>query len=248
MDGLDILLRLSMALVAGAAIGMERQWRQRMAGLRTNALVAVGSASFVIMGLMAVDEISPTRVAAQVVSGIGFLGAGVIMRDGLNVRGLNTAATLWCAAAVGVLAGGGHFLAAAITSGVVLLANTGLRPLARRVDRRPAEEASELPARYQLRAVCNEDDEAHIRALILQALSKGPMTICGLESEDLDRNRAEVRADLLGESRQDKALEDVVSRLSLEPGVIGVSWRASSELMDNRQGEAGERSPLFGRR
>src|SRR6202035_5274009 len=104
--GLDqVALNLFVALSLGAAIGVERQWRQRLAGLRTNTLVALGAASFVVFASLFPGEASPTRVAAQVVSGIGFLGAGIIFREGLNVRGLNTAATLWCSAAVGLLAG-----------------------------------------------------------------------------------------------------------------------------------------------
>jgi putative Mg2+ transporter-C (MgtC) family protein len=100
--------RLAAALVAGAAIGVERQWHQKMAGLRTNSLVVLGSAGFVAFSSV-VGQGDPTRVAAQVVSGIGFLGAGVILREGANVRGLKTAATLWCSAMVGTFAGGGCY-------------------------------------------------------------------------------------------------------------------------------------------
>ena len=100
-------LNLGTAVALGAVIGFERQWRQRLACLRTNTLVALGAASFVVYENLFSSEANITRVAAQVVSGIGFLGAGIIFREGLNVRGLNTAATLWCSAAVGVLAGGG---------------------------------------------------------------------------------------------------------------------------------------------
>src|SRR5262245_50173167 len=91
----------------GVAIGLERQFRQHTAGLRTNALVCVGAALFVSLSRFISPDTSPTRVAAQVVSGIGFLGGGVILREGFNVRGMNTAATLWCSAAVGTLAGAG---------------------------------------------------------------------------------------------------------------------------------------------
>src|ERR1700738_5428444 len=93
-----IALDLGVALCLGAAIGFERQWRNRLAGLRTNTLVALGAASFVVFAALVPGEGSPTRVAAQVVLGIGFLGAGLIFREGMSVRGLNTAATLWCSA------------------------------------------------------------------------------------------------------------------------------------------------------
>ena len=99
---IQFTLRLFTALLLGAAVGLERQWRQRMAGTRTNALVAAGAAAFVIAGSLLVDDPSATgRVVSYVVSGVGFLGAGVIFKDSANIRGLNTAATIWCSAAVG---------------------------------------------------------------------------------------------------------------------------------------------------
>ena len=135
MNWTQFAINLAAAFVLGSLIGAERQWRQRMAGLRTNALVAIGAAMFVMLAMPTPD--STMRVAAQVVSGIGFLGAGVIMREGLTVRGLNTAATLWCSAAVGTLAGTGQTHLAAAGTFVVLLANFGLPPLARLIDRQP---------------------------------------------------------------------------------------------------------------
>src|SRR3981189_2930758 len=98
-------ISLGMATLMGACIGFERQWRQRMAGLRTNTLVAIGAASFVVFSGLFPGEDSPTRMAAQVVSGIGFLGAGIIFREGLHVTGLTTGATLWGCAAGGRLGG-----------------------------------------------------------------------------------------------------------------------------------------------
>jgi len=116
-------------------IGLERQWRQRTTGLRTNALVSVGAAMFVIMGGLISGDGSQGRVAAYVVSGIGFLGGGVILKDGFNIRGLNTAATLWCTAAVGTLAALGQIGLAAVGTGAVLVSNLLLRPLAQGVSR-----------------------------------------------------------------------------------------------------------------
>jgi putative Mg2+ transporter-C (MgtC) family protein len=124
-------LYLAIALACGAVIGTERQARGRATGLRTNALVAVGAAAFVIFAARYTGEASPTRVAAQVVSGIGFLGAGIIFRDGGTVHGLNTAATLWCSAAVGLLAGTGAWHLALLLTGFVAFINIGLRPLVR---------------------------------------------------------------------------------------------------------------------
>src|SRR6516162_5241557 len=127
MNWTQFALHLASAFVLGSLIGAERQWRQHVAGLRTNALVAIGAAMFVMLAMPVLEN--TMRVASQVVSGIGFLGAGVIMREGLTVRGLNTAATLWCSAAVGTLSGSGQVHLAAVGTFGVLLA-IGLRPLA----------------------------------------------------------------------------------------------------------------------
>ena len=132
-------LNLFVAACLGAAIGLERQWRQRLAGLRTNTLVALGAAIFVTYSHVLPDGADDTRIAAQVVSGIGFLGAGVIFKEGLNVRGLNTAATLWCSAAVGLLAGEGLALYGLMAAGLVLGANTALRPIVHAINRQPIE-------------------------------------------------------------------------------------------------------------
>jgi putative Mg2+ transporter-C (MgtC) family protein len=103
----ELVIRLGSALLLGSLIGAERQWRQRTAGLRTYSLVSVGAALFVLLAPLSGVQGESTRVAAQVISGVGFLGAGVLMRTGLTVHGLNTASTIWCSAAVGVLAGSG---------------------------------------------------------------------------------------------------------------------------------------------
>jgi putative Mg2+ transporter-C (MgtC) family protein len=130
-ETLAAAFNLAVAMVCGALIGTERQARRRATGLRTNALVALGAAAFVIFAARFPGEASPTRVAAQVVSGIGFLGAGIIFREGLNIHGLNTAATLWCSAAVGLMAGTGAWHLAILLTSFVVLINLALRPLVR---------------------------------------------------------------------------------------------------------------------
>jgi putative Mg2+ transporter-C (MgtC) family protein len=215
---------LGMATLMGACIGFERQWRQRMAGLRTNTLVAIGAASFVIFESLFPDDGSPTRVAAQVVSGIGFLGAGIIFREGLHVTGLNTAATLWCSAAVGLLAGSGHPLQAALATMFVVLVNLTLRPLVRIINRQPMAQ-TEADYHYSVRVVCRSPEEAHVRALLLQSTSNGQLSLRRLESTDLEESgRVEVIAQLTSASKNDAVLEQVVGRLSLEPTVSAASW------------------------
>jgi putative Mg2+ transporter-C (MgtC) family protein len=139
-----VLLRLSVAAALGGAIGLERELRERGAGLRTHLVVCVGSALFTLVSAYGFEDffvatgtrIDPTRIAAQIVSGIGFLGAGAIIRQGLSVRGLTTAATLWLVAAIGMATGAGYYDAAAITTGGAILTLGPLRVLAYRVTRR----------------------------------------------------------------------------------------------------------------
>ncbi|MBP2476508.1 putative Mg2+ transporter-C (MgtC) family protein [Crossiella equi] len=223
----EVGARLGAALVLGAAIGLERQWRARLAGLRTNALVATGACLFVLLSQLTPGEGSPTRIAAQVVSGIGFLGAGVIIRDGASLRGINTAATIWGAAGVGCLAGAGLYPHAAAGAATIVLANIVLRALARKVDRTQPD--PDRHYRYDFKAVCRDTEEPHIRALVVQAVTAAGFTLHGLESEDLTTpGRTEVTARLAATGKQGGDLEHAVSRLSLEPGVTAVSWRVAN--------------------
>jgi putative Mg2+ transporter-C (MgtC) family protein len=183
LDAQEIAIRLGVAVLFGSLIGFERQWLQRMAGLRTNSLVAVGAAGFVVFSAMVSGDNSPTRMAAQVVSGVGFLGAGVILREGINVTGLNTAATLWCSAMVGTFAGAGQLAASGIAAGFVVLTNLFLRPLVRLINRQP-HGAAEVETHYSVELRCQGDQEAHIRALLLQAASAARLGLRRLTSEN----------------------------------------------------------------
>jgi putative Mg2+ transporter-C (MgtC) family protein len=227
----QIAANLALAIVLGAAIGIERQWRQRLAGLRTNTLVALGAASFVIFASLYPGEASPTRVAAQVVSGIGFLGAGVIFKEGLNVRGLNTAATLWCSAAVGLLAGSGALWQAAIVAAAVVGVNLLLRPLVGLINRQP-EGAIETEVHYAVSVVCRAVDEAHIRALLFQGIHSGHLSMRQLDSVDIEEtDRVQVTASVTGSEANSAAVEQIVGRLSLEASVTAARWRAEDPAL-----------------
>ncbi len=129
------LARLGLAALLGIAIGFERQWRQRATGLHTSSLVSIGAALFALL-----DEVlnagDTTRIVAGVVTGVGFIAGGVIFRSGVNVTGLNTAATIWATAAVGALAGFGYWGEAAAGAVLIILLNLVLQPLADRIDAR----------------------------------------------------------------------------------------------------------------
>ena len=221
---------LSTAMVLGALIGSERQLRQRMAGLRTNALVALGAAGFVIYAQMVAGDASPTRVAAQGVSGIGFLGAGIIFRDGFTISGLNTAATLWCSAGVGLLSGSGQWLLAALLTGHVVFINFGLRPVVRWL-KRLAAQSDKAARQFRITLTCRADQEIQVRSLMVQAFALAGMHLGGLESGDADQaNRVVVEALVTAQGATEAGLEQVVGRLSLDPSVSSVRWRREDDI------------------
>src|SRR6202165_1491726 len=168
-DFLDSLLSLFGAFVLGALIGAERQYRQRFGGLRTNVLVAVGSATFVDIGMHLNGNAGATQIIAYVVSGVGFLGAGVIMKEGKNVWGLNTAATLWCSAAVGACAGADLAVEAIVLTVFVLAGNTLLRPLVNAINRAPINEQT-TEAIYEVRLATHPDNLNEARELLTARL------------------------------------------------------------------------------
>jgi putative Mg2+ transporter-C (MgtC) family protein len=221
----DYALRMGCALLCGVVIGIERQWRQRTAGLRTYALVASGSALFVLVAALTPGESGQTRVAGQIVTGIGFLGAGVIMRSGFSVHGLNTAGTIWCSSAVGTLAGSG-FIWPAIGGAVIVLAiNTLLRPVVALINRQPVD-PSEQEFKYSLQVTCLAGQEKHLRALLVQLACLSPLLLHELESViGQDQNHVVIKAILSSGERLDQQVEQLISRLSLEKNVVGLSWQ-----------------------
>jgi putative Mg2+ transporter-C (MgtC) family protein len=223
-------LNLFVAACLGAAIGLERQWRQHLAGLRTNTLVALGAAIFITYSRAASDNEGATRIAAQVVSGIGFLGAGVIFKEGLNVRGLNTAATLWCSAAVGLLAGEGLALYGLIAAVLVIGANVGLRPLVRAVNRQPME-MSEEEQHYVISIECRAAHASDIRARLVQEAASVPdLGFTELDTFFIgDTGHAEVTATVTSHKRRELALEAIVARFAGTEGVIRASWRLNPQ-------------------
>lgn len=221
------MLRLSVALLCGAVIGLERQWRQRVTGMRTNTLVALGSTLFVLLGGLLPGGDSQGRLASYVVSGIGFLGGGVILRDGLNIRGLDTAATLWCTAAVGTLAGSGFVAFAIIATASVLIVNLLLRPLGQLIREAPFQ-GNAQEVFYKLSCTSYTAEHSQIKLMLLQALGMSTLTLISLRSHhEGPTDFCYLEADVRSPKRQDEVPEQIAMRLSLEPGVSAVSWRAS---------------------
>ena len=222
-------LHMFTALVCGAVIGSERQVRQRMAGLRTNALVSLGAAGFVIFSGLFPDEVSHTRVAAQIVSGIGFLGAGIIFRDGFNIHGLNTAATLWCSAGVGMMAGAGAWDLALLLTGMVVFVNLGLRPLVKWL-KRHTRAGVPLSRGYRVIVTVAEAEEALARSLMLRTLTIGGLHLSEIGLAPGEEGRGlDVSATVTAEGVGEVGLEQAVQRLAAEPGLLRVRWQSLDE-------------------
>ena len=225
---LDTFLSIGSAFVLGGAIGLERQFRQRTAGLRTNTLVAVGAAVFVDMAMRLAGHEGAVRVVAYVVSGIGFLGAGVIMKDGAQVSGLNTAATLWGSGAVGACAGADLLAEAIVATVFVLAANTLLRPVVNQINRQPLEERFS-EATYTVTVVCERDAQADAREKLVEWLEAANYPIRDIDQEPFGDEDVEMEAVLYATAVDGEELDKVMDRLQALPGVLQAFWSASAD-------------------
>jgi putative Mg2+ transporter-C (MgtC) family protein len=231
MTSLDFCLRLGVAMVLGGTIGIERQWRQTRRVLKTNVLVCIGAAMFVMLSIMTPGDSSPTRIAAQIVSGIGFLGGGIIFREGASVRGLNTAATLWCASAIGALIGGGFLFQAYVGTFAVVAANLLFRPVAERIKFKPLVKAAKI--RYRCQVVCYRQEETKVRALFLQSINDATLMLDSYHSKDLDSPAEsgvrKIQVDFIATERRDALLEKLVEALKEKTHANEVGWHVVSD-------------------
>jgi putative Mg2+ transporter-C (MgtC) family protein len=228
ITGIDFSVRLGIAFVLGGAIGIERQWGQTKAVLKTNVLVCIGSAVFVMMSAMTPGDSSPTRVAAQVVSGIGFLGGGVILREGTSVKGLNTAATLWCAAAVGTLVGSGLLTQAYLSSLAVVAVNLFLRPVVDKIKVQPISD-KKPEIRYRFRVISPSEQESRVSELLLDTINENALMLAAYKSQKVkgsdDSKNSAIVVDFITVERNDDLFEQTVERLKSEVSISAVSWK-----------------------
>jgi putative Mg2+ transporter-C (MgtC) family protein len=226
-DFLDTLVSLAVAFVFGTLIGAERQYRQRSAGLRTNVLVAVGAAAFVDLANHLSGNDGSVRVIAYVVSGIGFLGAGAIMKEGGSVKGLNTAATLWASAAVGSCAGADMVAQSALLTAFVLAGNTLLRPLVNAIDRFPINEQTS-EATYEFSVTTDRDSAAAIREALTEKLNTAKYPV--REAKEIIRpdGTVEIVATLVSSSVEPGELDAVIVELMRVPEIHHAAWAASA--------------------
>jgi putative Mg2+ transporter-C (MgtC) family protein len=221
------LASLAVAFVLGTLIGAERQWRQRTAGLRTNVLVAIGAAAFTDLGTRLLGAEGATRIISYVVSGIGFLGAGVILKEGTQIRGLNTAATLWCSAAVGAFAGAALWAEAIALSFFVVAGNTLLRPLVNYINRLPIDTET-TEARYRVHVVTNHRNVSAARDILDETLEKAGYPILEIETLSETDNQVELAAILVPTSADASVLDGVVVQLEKSPAIHSATWSVST--------------------
>ncbi|MFN4300083.1 MAG: MgtC/SapB family protein [Thermaurantimonas sp.] len=229
------ITRLLTAVLLGALIGLERQWRQKSAGLRTNTLVSAGSAAFTLISIAITSSNNnvymgdATRIIGQIVTGIGFLGGGVILRDGLNVQGLNTAATIWCSAAVGALAGTGLYLYAVITALTIALTHIVFRPIGHWINRYPTQKEDSGIFQYTIYIKCKEHVENIVRVRIVNFIKKDShLQLRSLKSADASPSMAAIEAQIVANGNHHNDIEQLAGQLTLEYGVTEVEWKTDS--------------------
>ena len=227
----NTILSLGMAFVLGGLIGFERQYRQRTAGLRTNVLVAVGAALFVDIAVRMHGIYGGTpgalHVVAYVVSGVGFLGAGVIMREEGSVRGINTAATLWGSAAVGAAAGADLIVEAILGAGFVLAANTLLRPMVNAINRQPIDtEATEVT--YSVKVIAPRAHQKEALELLEETLEAASYPVGELDIEIFGDHDVEISAVLISTAVDSEELDQLIESLLNHAYISQAYWSPSS--------------------
>ena len=228
METLDLCLRLGTALVLGALIGLERQLRQGLGGIRVYTLVSFGSALFVLSGAMAVGH-DYSRAAAQVVSGIGFICAGMIFKHGISVRGLNQAATIWASSAIGVLAGAGLFLPAVLGAVGILFVNLVIRSFSQELEAKLLDGGSDL-FHYQVEVECKLGHADTVRLQLSSELSSdAPIRLTGISSEEGSTPQVRrVRADYASTASAEDEMQRLVGRVGLVDAVKSIRWKKVS--------------------
>jgi len=221
----DFLLRITLAVLCGFLIGLERQLTGNMVGIRINVLVSFGSCVFVLFSLiMGAPDVS--RTASQIVTGVGFLCSGIIFRDGSNVRGLNTAATIWCTAAIGVLCSMGNIAYTVVATSALLLTNLVSRMVSANVH--PLEFFRAGQSTYRLTIICDLAAEAEIRATLTKELEHTQLRLNNLTSVFSLDNRVEIGATIICYGRKnDELIRSIAAKINATDCVVKTAWELS---------------------
>ena len=223
----DTSLSLSAAFIFGGLIGLERQYRQRTAGLRTNILVALGAAIFVDAGNRVLGHDGAAHVMAYVVSGIGFLGAGVIMREEGNVRGINTAATLWASGAVGACAGADLILEAGLATIFILAANTLLRPVVSLINRQPLDTES-VEVTNSVYIITRKHSQKIALSKFISTLEAAGYQTQDIEVHQFGADEVEIQAVLTDSAVDGSQMDALIEKIANQEYVSQAFWSPST--------------------
>ena len=223
-------IRLALAIVLGFIVGFERQWTKHQAGILTNVIVCVGAYAYTAFSCMALgNDNDTTRVAAQVVSGIGFLGAGLIIRDGTKVSGLSTAATIWTTAAIGILCTLDNIYYAVIVAAAIVIVHLVLHPFSDYInkksdynkDRRDREETM-----YKISILCKESSEIDIRSHLIKTIrEKNDVLLHNLESNDEINGDVKIKAYITTAKKNNDVVESIIVHIGKDEGIISAGWK-----------------------
>lgn len=218
----SFLIRIGISFILSLLIGLERQIRGRAIGLRTNVLVSIGAFLFVSFSFLNPSgDIS--RIASQVVSGIGFLGAGVILKDGINIRGLNTAATMWCDAAIGVLCAGGFLVEALIGTFLILFSNIVLRYFTHRFLNKHIKKHN-----YEFLILCHKSNENNIKTLLVKTINRNEITLTNINTEDKNDNKL-ITISLFTNNHYSHLIDNLIGKLMSDSRVLSLSINQSEQ-------------------
>ena len=228
---LGFTLRLIIAIALGLLVGLERQWNKHQAGIMTNVIVCVGAYAFTAFGYFVMDTggVDMSRIAAGIVSGIGFLGAGVILREQGNVRGLATAATIWTTAAVGILCTVDNILYAVIVAIAVVFMHLVLHPVSNYINKKNhynKEREDKNECLYKLTIVCSEEVETDVRAHLIKTIrNKSGVLLHNMESHSTPEANVKIRAYITTETKNDDMAESLLGHVGKDEGVISAGWK-----------------------
>ena len=224
MELKTFIIRILFCFILSILIGLERQFRHKTVGLRTNVLVSLGAFMFVSMSFNATTS-DTTRIAAQVVSGIGFLGAGIILKDGDRVKGLNTAATLWCVASIGVLTASGMILEATIGTLFILISNILLRIISNKImDKIKTQESCILDIK------CEPSEERTIKNLIIKLINRFNLIIKKFEKIKVSDTEINLKINIIS---SDKLYFDEIAKLITTSANINSLYIEHNKLINS---------------
>lgn len=225
------LIRMLIAILLGALIGTERQLTKHYTGIITTIIVCVGSFAFASFAFL-VDDANRdiTRIAAQIVSGIGFLGAGVILSDGTKVKGINTAATVWASAAVGILCCVDKIWFAVAVAFAILITHLVLHPVTeyiekkQRYDKKSKQKAEE--AFYRISVTCDEDHAPEVKEKLIKKIrDMDDVLLRKLQMDDQNDGNVKVRAEISTKTKNNELVESIIAYLGTNKDILSTGWK-----------------------